>query len=159
MKEGCPTLEKSLVRGTWQQKRSFSPAVITKGAQTIVWVAAIPAPPQMWPFACRQLRCTVSSGIQQYRQDARRGRLQALGYRHHDGVLDRCALHNPDDGTASDLFGGDNFPASAAITVTGFANPDIMLEINVSPSVRDSDAPLPRPRNEGAAPRAEQCSR
>ena len=32
-------MEKSLVRGTWQQKRSFSPAVITKGAQTIVWVA------------------------------------------------------------------------------------------------------------------------
>ena len=32
-------MEKSFVRRTWQQKRSFSPAVITKGAQTIVWVA------------------------------------------------------------------------------------------------------------------------
>jgi 2-iminobutanoate/2-iminopropanoate deaminase len=31
-------LEKSFVRGTWQQKRSFSPAVIAEGAQTIVWV-------------------------------------------------------------------------------------------------------------------------
>jgi len=29
----------------------------------------------------------------------------------------------------TELFGGDNFPASAAITVTGFANPGIMLEI------------------------------
>jgi 2-iminobutanoate/2-iminopropanoate deaminase len=32
-------IEKSFVRGTWQQKRSFSPAVITEGNQTIVWVA------------------------------------------------------------------------------------------------------------------------
>ena len=32
-------MEKSFVTGAWQQTRAFSPAVITKGEQTIVWVA------------------------------------------------------------------------------------------------------------------------
>ena len=32
-------MKKSFVRGTWQQKRAFSPAVITEGAGRIVWVA------------------------------------------------------------------------------------------------------------------------
>ena len=32
-------MEKSFVTGSWQQTRAFSPAVITKGEQTFVWVA------------------------------------------------------------------------------------------------------------------------
>ena len=31
-------MQKSFVRGTWQQKRAYSPAVITEGGKTI-WVA------------------------------------------------------------------------------------------------------------------------
>ena len=32
-------MKKSFVRGTWQQKRAFSPAVITEDAGRIVWLA------------------------------------------------------------------------------------------------------------------------
>jgi hypothetical protein len=32
-------VEKSFVKGAWQQTRSYSPAVITAGNQAIVWVA------------------------------------------------------------------------------------------------------------------------
>jgi enamine deaminase RidA (YjgF/YER057c/UK114 family) len=32
-------MEKSFVTGSWQQSRAFSPAVITKGEQTTVWLA------------------------------------------------------------------------------------------------------------------------
>ncbi|MGH9697526.1 MAG: RidA family protein, partial [Bryobacteraceae bacterium] len=32
-------MEKSFVTGAWQQTRAFSPAVVTKGDQTIVWLA------------------------------------------------------------------------------------------------------------------------
>ena len=38
-------MEKSFVTGAWQQTRAFSPAVITKGEQTIVWVAGHTALP------------------------------------------------------------------------------------------------------------------
>lgn len=32
-------MEKSFLSGSWQQTRAFSPAVVTKGEQTIVWLA------------------------------------------------------------------------------------------------------------------------
>ena len=32
-------MKKSFVRGTWQQRRAFSPAVITEGAARTIWVA------------------------------------------------------------------------------------------------------------------------
>src|SRR3954468_1641027 len=34
-----PSMPKSYVRGTWQQKRAFSPAVVTQGAGKTIWVA------------------------------------------------------------------------------------------------------------------------
>src|ERR1700688_1415597 len=34
-------MQKSFVRGTWQQKRAYSPAVLTEGGKTI-WVAGHP---------------------------------------------------------------------------------------------------------------------
>ena len=37
-------MEKSFITGSWQQTRAFSPAVITKGDQTIVWVAGHTGP-------------------------------------------------------------------------------------------------------------------
>ncbi|HSR77602.1 MAG TPA: RidA family protein [Xanthobacteraceae bacterium] len=32
-------MKKSFVRGTWQQRRAFSPAVATEGAARTIWVA------------------------------------------------------------------------------------------------------------------------
>ena len=32
-------MQKSFVRGTWQAKRAFSPAVITQGAQRTIFIA------------------------------------------------------------------------------------------------------------------------
>ena len=45
-------MQKSFVRGTWQQKRAYSPAVITEGGKTI-WVAghtgAVDDAGKSWP--------------------------------------------------------------------------------------------------------------
>ena len=130
MKEGCQTLEKSLVRGTWQQKRSFSPAVITKGAQTIVWVAGHTG------AAADDGRSLAGNFDAQFHQVfSNIGKtLAEADCKLSDIVTMTVFLIDARYTTRmtelrSDLFGGDNFPASAAITVTGFANPDIMLEI------------------------------
>ena len=32
-------MRKSFIRGTWQQQRAYSPAVITQGADKIIWLA------------------------------------------------------------------------------------------------------------------------
>jgi 2-iminobutanoate/2-iminopropanoate deaminase len=32
-------MQKTFVRGTWQQKRAFSPAVIVQGAGKTIWIA------------------------------------------------------------------------------------------------------------------------
>ena len=46
----------------------------------------------------------------------------------HDGVPDRRAPGDSHDGDQAETFGKD-FPASAAITVAGFADPAMMIEI------------------------------
>jgi hypothetical protein len=45
----------------------------------------------------------------------------------HDGVFERRAPHHPHDRAATELFGG--LPASAAITVQGFAQPEMLIEV------------------------------
>ena len=122
-------MEKSFVTGAWQQTRAFSPAVITKGEQTIVWVAG-------------HTGATTDDGGSlagdfdaQFTQTFRNieKTLTQCGCKLADIVTMTVFLNDVRHTTRmtelrTQLF-GDNFPASAAITVSGFARPAIMLEI------------------------------
>jgi 2-iminobutanoate/2-iminopropanoate deaminase len=122
-------MKKSYVRGTWQQKRAFSPAVITEGAQKIVWVAGHTGQTADdgrslagdFDAQCRQ----TFSNIEKTLADA--------GAKLADLVTVTVFLSDTRHTTRmteirAEIF-GTNFPASAAITVTGFADPAILIEI------------------------------
>jgi 2-iminobutanoate/2-iminopropanoate deaminase len=122
-------MEKSLVTGPWQQTRAFSPAVITKGEQTIIWLAGHTG------AVTEDGRSLAGDFDSQFHQT----------FRNIESTLTQCGCKLADIVTMtvflidarlttrmtelrSQLF-GNNFPASAAITVAGFARPDIMLEV------------------------------
>ena len=122
-------MEKSFVTGAWQQTRAFSPAVITKGQQTIVWVAGHTG-------AATEDGSSLAGDF-----DAQFTKT----FRNIEKTLTQCECKLADIVTMTvflidvryttrmtelraQLF-GDHFPASAAITVSGFARPDIMLEV------------------------------
>ena len=122
-------MEKSFVTGAWQQTRAFSPAVITKGEQTIVWVAGHTG------AATDDGGSLAGDFDAQFSQTFRNieKTLTQCGCRLADIVTMTVFLNDVRHTTRmtelrTQLF-GDNFPASAAITVSGFARPDIMLEI------------------------------
>jgi len=122
-------MEKSFVKGPWQQSRAFSPAVITKGEQTVVLLAGHTG------AATDDGRSLAGDFDAQFSQT----------FRNIEKTLSQCGCKLADIVTMTvflidaryttrmtelraQLF-CDNFPASAAITVSGFARPDIMLEI------------------------------
>jgi enamine deaminase RidA (YjgF/YER057c/UK114 family) len=121
-------MEKSFVRGTWQVKRAFSPAVITQGGRTI-WVAGHTGQADDsgkslagdFDAQCRQ----VFRNIERTLADA--------GAELSDLVTMTVFLIDARYTTRmtearTEIFGRD-FPASAAITVAGFADPSMMIEI------------------------------
>lgn len=129
MKTENRVVEKSFVKGTWQQARAYSPAVVTTGDQTIVWVAGHTGATaddgrslagdfdaqfhQVFKSIEKTIAdagCTLKNIVTMtvFLVDARYiGRMTEL----------RVALF------------GDDFPASAAIAVSGFARPEIMIEV------------------------------
>jgi 2-iminobutanoate/2-iminopropanoate deaminase len=122
-------MKKTFVRGTWQQKRAFSPAVITEGTQKIVWVAGHTG--QIaddghslagdFEAQCRQTFRNVEKTLAE------------AGAKLVDLVTVTVFLSDPRHTTRmteirAEIFGQD-FPASAAITVTGFADPTMLIEI------------------------------
>jgi enamine deaminase RidA (YjgF/YER057c/UK114 family) len=122
-------MKKSYVRGTWQQKRAFSPAVITEGAQKIVWVAGHTGQ------TADDGRSLAGDFDAQCRQTFRNieKTLADAGAKLADLVTLTVFLSDTRHTTRmteirSEIFGTD-FPASAAITVTGFADPTILIEI------------------------------
>jgi 2-iminobutanoate/2-iminopropanoate deaminase len=122
-------MKKSYVRGTWQQKRAFSPAVITEGAQKIVWVAGHTGQ------TADDGRSLAGDFDAQCRQTFRNieKTLADAGAKLADLVTVTVFLSDARHTTLmteirSEIFGTD-FPASAAITVTGFADPTILIEI------------------------------
>jgi 2-iminobutanoate/2-iminopropanoate deaminase len=122
-------MKKSYVRGTWQQKRAFSPAVITEGAQKIVWVAGHTGQ------TADDGRSLAGDFDAQCRQTFRNieKTLADAGAKLADLVTLTVFLSDARHTTRmteirSEIFGTD-FPASAAITVTGFADPTILIEI------------------------------
>jgi 2-iminobutanoate/2-iminopropanoate deaminase len=122
-------LEKSFVGGTWQQKRAFSPAVIVSGDVKTIYLAghtgAIADDGRSlagdFDAQCRQTFCNIKRTL----ADA--------GAKLGDLVTTTVFLIDARYTTRmtelrAEIFGKD-FPASAAITVSGFANPDILIEI------------------------------
>lgn len=126
---GGQDVEKSFVKGKWQQTRSFSPAVITAGVQTIVWVAGHTA---SITDDGRSLAGDFDGQFHQVFRNIEKTLAEA-GCKLADIVTMTVFLIDARYTTRmTELRGqlfGDNFPASAAITVSGFARPEVMLEV------------------------------
>ena len=122
-------VEKSFVRGTWQKKRAFSPAVITKGAEHIIWIAGHTG---QVDDAGKSLAGDFDAQCRQTFRNIEHTLAEA-GARLADIVTMTVFLIDTRYTTRmteirTEIFGAD-FPASAAITVAGFADPAMMIEI------------------------------
>lgn len=115
--------------GTWQKTRSFSPAVKTKGGEQI-WLAGV----GMWRdeeggALTGDFDAQVRASFRQIERTLERagGKLQdiatmtvfILDARHGDRFVE----------LRKEYFSEGCFPASALITVAGFAKPEMMVEI------------------------------
>jgi len=122
-------MQKEFVRGTWQQKRAFSPAVIVSGAAKTIYVAGHYGHKRDdggslagdFDAQCRQTFRSMDRTLAE------------AGAKLSDLVTMTVFLVDVRYTTRmteirTEIFAKD-FPASAAITVTGFSDPTIMLEI------------------------------
>src|SRR6202162_5437890 len=122
-------MKKSFVRGTWQQKRAFSPIVLTEGTGKTLWVAghtgAVDDTGKSlagdFDAQCRQTFRNIDKTLAE------------AGAKLADLVTMTVFLIDSRYTTRmtelrTEIFGKD-FPASAAITVAGFAQPEMMIEI------------------------------
>jgi enamine deaminase RidA (YjgF/YER057c/UK114 family) len=122
-------VEKSFVRGTWQIKRAFSPAVITQGAGRIIFIAGHTG---QTDDAGRSLAGDFDAQFKQTFRNIEKTLAEA-GATLADMVTMTVFLIDARHTTRmtelrGQLFGKD-FPASAAITVAGFAQPEMMIEV------------------------------
>src|SRR5437763_14907953 len=122
-------MQKSYVCGTWQQKRAFSPCVITQGAGPTINVAGDPG---QTDDSGKSLAGDFDAQFHQtFRNIAKT--LEEAGAKLSDIVTMTVFLIDARYTTRmtelrSALFGKD-FPASAAITVEAFAQPEMMIEV------------------------------
>src|SRR5882724_1375407 len=121
-------MKKSFVRGTWQVKRAFSPAVIVEGGRTI-YVAGDTGQ------ADETGKSLAGDFDAQFKQCFHNieTTLAEAGAKLSDLVTMTVFLIDARYTTRmtelrTELFGKD-FPASAAITVQGFALPEMMIEV------------------------------
>jgi 2-iminobutanoate/2-iminopropanoate deaminase len=122
-------MRKSFIRGTWQQKRAFSPAVITEGTQKIVWVAGHTG---QTADDGRSLAGDFDAQCRQCFRNIEKTLAEA-GAKLTDLVTVTVFLSDARYTTRmteirTEILGMD-FPASAAITVSGFADPTMLIEI------------------------------
>jgi len=122
-------VQKTFVRGTWQQKRAFSPAVIVSGEARTIYVAGHTGQ------AADDGRSLAGDFEAQCRQTFRNieKTLAEANATLADLVTMTVFISDVRHTTRmteirTEIFGKD-FPASAAITVTGFADPSILIEI------------------------------
>jgi enamine deaminase RidA (YjgF/YER057c/UK114 family) len=123
-------------KGTWQEDRSFSPAVATRGGRT-VWLAGV----GMWRDGegnslAGDFEAQVHASFAGIGENLARagGKLQdivtmtvfILDVRHGDRFVEIRKAYFP-----------DGFPGSALITVAGFAKPEMMVEIQAIAVVGD----------------------
>ena len=122
-------MKKNFVRGTWQQKRAFSPAVITEGASRTVWIAGHTGQIDDsgkslggdFDAQCRQTFRNIEKTLAETHcslKDIVTMTVFLIDARYTTRMTE----------LRTEIFGKD-FPASAAVTIAGFALPEIMIEI------------------------------
>ncbi len=124
-----PMATKKFIAGSWQQKRAFSPAVITEGAGRTIWLAGHTG---LTDDSGRSLAGDFDAQCRQTFRNIDKTLAEA-GASLKDLVTMTVFLIDARYTTRmteirAEIFGRD-FPASAAITVTGFAQPGMMIEI------------------------------
>jgi enamine deaminase RidA (YjgF/YER057c/UK114 family) len=117
------------IEGTWQKQRAFSPAVVTEGGTTI-WVAGHGATQD---DAGQSLAGDFDAQVRQSFKTIERT-LAAAGARLADIVTMTVYITDVRHGDRfialrKQQFADGNYPASALITVTGFARPEMLVEI------------------------------
>jgi enamine deaminase RidA (YjgF/YER057c/UK114 family) len=122
-------MKKLLVKGEWQERRAFSPAVITEGAQRIIWIAGHTG---QKTDDGRSLAGDFDGQCRQTFQNIERTLIQARA-RLTDLVQMTVFLIDSRYTTRmteirTEILQKD-FPGSAAITAAGFADPTMMIEI------------------------------
>jgi 2-iminobutanoate/2-iminopropanoate deaminase len=122
-------MQKSFIRGTWQVKRAFSPAVIADGASRMIFIAGHTG--QIGDDG-KSLAGDFDAQFRQTFRNIEKTLAQAGGTL-RDMVTMTVFLIDARHTTRmtelrAELFGSD-FPASAAVTVQGFAQPDMMIEV------------------------------
>ncbi len=122
-------MERKHIEGTWQKNRSFSPAVITTGAQQTIWLAGHGAPVDaegnslagVFEAQVHQSFALLAATLEAAGaslKDMVTMTVFIIDTRYGDQFTELRAAYYP-----------DGFPASALITVKGFAQPDMMVEI------------------------------
>ena len=122
-------MKKSFVRGTWQQKRAFSPAVVTEAAGRMIFVAGHTG---QIDDAGKSLAADFDAQFRQTFRNIEKTLAEAGGTL-RDMVTMTVFLSDARYTTRmtelrGELF-GKGFPASAAITAQGFAQPEVMIEV------------------------------
>jgi 2-iminobutanoate/2-iminopropanoate deaminase len=121
-------MKKTFVRGTWQKSRAFSPAVVTEGGK-IIWIAGHTGQKDA---AGKSLAGDFDAQVHQTFKNIE-ATLSEVGGTLKDIVTMTVFLADSRFTTRmteirTEILGED-FPASAAITVTGFGDPAMLIEI------------------------------
>lgn len=122
-------MEKQFYAGTWQRQRAFSPAVATRGGR-IIWVAGHGA---THDASGRPLDGDFDGQVRQVFANLA-ATLERAGSALADIVTMTVFISDVRYGDRfvdirKEFFANEQFPASALITVAGFANPAMMVEI------------------------------
>ncbi len=124
-------MKRRFIHGTWQKNRSFSPAVVTEGAdRKTIWLAGYGAPrtPEGESLAgdfeaqTRQSFANMQACLEECGaalSDIVQMTVFVIDARYGDRFVELRKEYFPDGA----------YPASALITVAGFAQPDMMVEI------------------------------
>jgi len=122
-------MAREYVEGTWQKNRAFSPAVATRGGR-IIWVAGHGA---THDDEGRSLAGDFDAQVHQSFKNIARS-LEKAGVQLRDIVTMTVYIIDARHGDRfvelrKQYFAADKFPASALVTVAGFAKPEMMVEI------------------------------
>lgn len=121
-------MERKHIKGTWQEEFSFSPAVVTQGGRTI-WLAGHTG---QTSDAGQSLAGDIDAQTRQTFRNLERTLTEAGGQLQDIVTMTVFLLDARNTRRATDIrkeILKRDFPASAAITVAGFADPAMMIEI------------------------------
>ena len=128
-------VKREYLKDDWATTRAFSPAVITSGGKT-VWLAGVTTTKDLDGNPIGNNFEAQAYAIFQIIDQ----RLKKLGGSLKDVVTMTVYIKDPRHGTPFVDIRREHFedyPSSALITVSGFARPDIMLEIKATAVIDD----------------------